>query len=517
MLLLTDWFQTNYGVVDWSVPRQVGVRLFNRIPYETTPERGSPLQQKFSVLNTEADLDDHPEWVTAEATAVATVTGTPANLYLASEVIGDADVLQLQSVGGFGAASLEDTPQSGFFLDNGVDPINEIIAGAAFFLIGTYGSVVNPLLFATTAGLGEFTVAHDGAVYGQSDTLGTPFVIGTINPGEFFTGTLLLDLAPPSWEGSRSEHIWFEPQRTNFIANPSFEPTAAVPGSGSTGYWRSGVADGTSSVGVDPIGSSEYCGKFTRLSGETPLVVESNLFPKVGPWLSVSFAVSGAGSLRFGVVATDSAHVNYTYIQSGLLPTSLTWQRVNGLIRIPDDVSNLLFRVEFTGDDLWIDKVLADPHESQFSYFDGSTDDGLPGDFMWHGGATRRSEQFSLYYTNYLNTKSRIVGTFDPTDNVYKGGLLEEWAPESSSITAHWEAVSPITPLNWSGDAFYPISNVSGTPVSVPTAVLNFDLLPQEAEEGYSRILTEDGDYLVTNFGQRITTEWDSDTVPAPT
>ena len=38
--------------------------------------------------------------------------------------------------------------------------------------------------------------------------------------------------------------------------------------------------------------------------------------------------------------------------------------------------------------------------------------------------------------------------------------------PTGGTIIDHWDAVSSFTPNNWSGDAYYPVSNVNGTTVN---------------------------------------------------
>jgi hypothetical protein len=215
------------------------------------------------------------------------------------------------------------------------------------------------------------------------------------------------------------------------------------------------------------------------------LVLESNLFPKVNNWYSVSFYVSGTtGELAFGLVTTDISYTSYNYIRRlATVPltggTSTTgFQKVTGLINVPDDVSDLLFRVEFSGTQFWIDNVIVDPHEGQYEYFDGNSNDGLPGDFRWMGGTSYANKHFSTWYNNYVNTRSRLIGDYDTTDDLYKAGLVEEWAPTGASIIAHWDAVTSVTPINWDGDAFHPITELSGTPVCEISNVLDFDLRP---------------------------------------
>jgi hypothetical protein len=68
------------------------------------------------------------------------------------------------------------------------------------------------------------------------------------------------------------------------------------------------------------------------------------------------------------------------------------------------------------------------------------------------------------------------MGDYDTQDDLYKPGLVEEWAPTGANVVAHWDSVTSFTPSNWYGDAFYPVSDVNGTPVSTITSFVNFDL-----------------------------------------
>jgi hypothetical protein len=69
----------------------------------------------------------------------------------------------------------------------------------------------------------------------------------------------------------------------------------------------------------------------------------------------------------------------------------------------------------------------------------------------------RENTHFSLWYNNYTNTHNRLFSDWDTLEQVYKGGLVEEWAPTGSNIVDHWDAVTSFTPSNWVGPAFYPI------------------------------------------------------------
>ena len=489
-LMLTDWFKTNYSTIDFSTAREVKVKLYSRGPLFT-----ESAALKFKTLTGLSGLDALPEWVALPNTVTSklTSTGSSANLYLKKYTSSSIDYLQVVDSSN-AVSSLENG--AGWYLTD--TPSQGIVYAAVFYLNGTYSGVTNPIVMATTAGVGTLTVAQTGSVYGQFNTgltAGTEYILSVnATANTYSSGQLLLDIADPIWESAHAHHLWLQPQRTNFIANPSFERTGGA-------YWRVGRASGAATVGStgtsgNPAGvaqsfnrqyvSSRYrCGNIQASSGTGKLILESNLFPKVNDWYSVSFYVSGTtGDLYYGLVITDPSYSAYAYIRNAtavpLTGGSSTsgFRKVEALVQIPDDVQEILLRIEFTGTQFWLDDVLVDPHEGQYEYFDGESADGLPGDFRWMGGSTYKDKHFSVWYSNYTNTRGRLAGDYDTIDNLYKPGLVEEWVPTGTSVVMHWDSVSSVTPINWSGDAFYPISDVNGTPVSTINNTYDFTLKP---------------------------------------
>lgn len=489
-LMVTDWFKDNYEDIDLSVPKVLRLKLYTRGPLFAEASLNV-----FRTFEGMSDLAARPEWVEVTDSLVSKLTssGTAEDLYLESSTSGDTDLIQIvDSVGN--AVAIEDG--TGWYLDD--DPSQNIIYAAVFYLEGTYDSVVDPIVVATTRGIGELTVAQSGTVYGQIKTgapSGEQYILIRNNlSNEYRIGYLLLNVADPVWESSHTHHLWIEPQRVNFIANPSFERTGGV-------FWRVGRESGTATLsstgtsgspaGVDKslksrsITERYRCGNIQGSTGSGKLILESNFFPKVNDWYSLSFYVSGTeGDLSYGLVITDQFYGSFSYLKNRV-PLSLSggsstenFQKVEALVQIPDDVADVMFRIEFTGSQFWLDQVLVDPHEGQYEYFDGNSDDGLPSDFRWMGGSTYEDKHFSVWYNNYRNTRSRMIGDYDTTDDIYKPGLVEEWAPTGSSIIAHWNSVTSITPLNWQGDAFYPVSDVKGTPVNTITGTFDFTLNP---------------------------------------
>lgn len=491
-LILTDWFKTHYEDIDWDGSVQVQVALYSRVPQFTEYTAGI-----FADFVNASEIDDLPEWVGSQSlrTAKTSIAGSPESFFLTKVILdGSLEGLQLVDSSGFPIA-VEDG--AGWYIDS--DPAQEIIAAAVFYLIGPHEGVTNPLLFASTKGFGTNTVAHYESVYGQFETgaaIGEQYIIGYDTVTSMFSsGYTLLKLPIPIWEGAHAQHLWIQPQRINFAANPSFERSVApVP------YWRVGRESGSGSATLSRAGSTgtpagvggtdrPYCGKVLSSGGSERTVLESNLFPKVNDWYSVSFFASGdavvgddSGSLYFGIVARpyDSSGAIYIRNKDAAVLEGGTaysgFKKFTALIQIPDDVTDLMFRVEYSGTTLWVDNVLIDPHEGQYEYFDGNSTISSSGDFRWMGGSTYANTHFSLWYNNYENTRARLLGDYDTLDDLYKPGLIEEWTPTGSNITAHWDAVVNVTPLNWVGDAFYPINDVNGTPVSTITSSFDFSL-----------------------------------------
>jgi hypothetical protein len=478
-LVVTDWFATDYKatvgedthIVSWDDPQEVELVLYSRIPQFT---------ESFSAVRGLADISSNPEWVPISA-LTSKVGGVNDSLYVKRD--GSTDNLQLVDSDG-SVLAIED--DSGWFFTGA--NTQELVQAAIVYLTNDVtdgvGTIENPVLFATTQGIGQNTVAHTGAVFGQSnskvDAGSSPFLLSySYNAStEFLAGYMLLYLSPPQWEPTHTQHIWVQPQRVNLIANPSFERTSGK-------YWRVGRIDGTatytrSGATNNPAGlggvTRPYCGKVEADSGTGDIVLESNLFPKTNNWHSVSFFASNGDTsdryIKFGFVARYGPESLNTYICSDavLIPKNGTsnsgFREYRALIDVPDRVTDLQFRIEFTGTTLWVDHVLVDPHEGQYSYFDGNSKDGLDGDFRWMGGSGYENKHFSIWYNNYTNTRSRLMGAYDTKDAAYKPGLLEDWAPTGSNIVAHWDAVTSTTPVGWVGDAFYPIVDLYGTPIS---------------------------------------------------
>jgi len=463
----TSWFSTNYASFSTATP--VGIRIYTQTPSFTDTYQTSV----FSGITAVSGLDARPEWVQCGITP----TTTPSTINLKSFSLGTSTGFQFVGASPFPVLSVESG--QGWVLPNDK---KAVIAAVVVYAVGTFSGVVNPVLFATTSGIGNGTVvAHAGSIYGQSKApvTATPdnayIVSRDSTSGKFSIGYSFLKIATPEWEPPHSQHVWIQPQRINFIANPSFES--------STLQWRKGVTGtGTASLaqasgGVDVVSPTRtQCGYVSKDSGATgSLVLESNLFPSSGPWYSVSFYISSsaASTVKFGLVAHDYAGLNKVFITapektvtSGGSATG-PFVQMTALIKGLNDIKHYSFRIESTAGNFWVDNVLVDPHEGQYEYFDGNSTNTIAGDYRWMGGkSSYENKHFSLWYNNYNNSYARLVGNYDTVDDTYKGSLYQEWAPTGAAVRTHWDAVTSFSPLNWSGDAFYPITDVSALSIS---------------------------------------------------
>ena len=539
----TKWFEDNYSSTEWTEPdvREVKIVVFNSLP-----EFDDESKDKFYSIKALADVYTDG-WVpsTSNVESRLSTSGSSEPLYLQKITVDSKDYLQLVMWPDIGEpVDVAVEGDAGWYLEN-PDPegvVQEVFAGAVWYLEGTYGGeisaedgVTNPVLFATKYGVGDYTVAHDGTVYGQFETgasVGEQYVVAYDDDTKFSIGYVLLRLDTPEWEGAHSHHMWIQPQRINYIANPSFEKEGIsisgedllteagvsittessgdliTEGGTTVPWWRAGSISGVGTSFVNrAIGGVDteriYCGHvhgYTEDSSNT-LVLESNSFPNTSGWFSVSFYASGTGLLKFGLVSNNQPYTLTTFICSesftltGGSATS-SFRKFTGLFQTLPDSADYHLRIEFLGEEFWIDNVLVDPNPGQYDYFDGNSTDSLDGDFQWMNDSP--NNHFSMWYNNYKNSKSRLVGAFDTIDGVYKPGLVDLWSPTGASVSVHWDAVSPITPLNWIGDYVHPLFDVSGTKV----AFIDYELAyTPEAIISNTYISMEIGMTLATESG----------------
>jgi hypothetical protein len=215
--LTTTWLQQHFDAIVW--PQEVGAVFCTRTPAFT-----SDTEAKFATYLSIEDIDPTVEWVYTYSVA------NPIESIYARKVNFSGTVgVQFVDSGGNPVSIDSPTPVGWqFFPSPPFTSVQEVVVAVIFYLRGTVLGQPNPILFATTQGMGEGTVVHDDAIYGQFQnfevTRGNVRVLTvdtTLNPPSFLATYLLLKPALPAWEGAHAQHLWLEPQRTNLIVNPS--------------------------------------------------------------------------------------------------------------------------------------------------------------------------------------------------------------------------------------------------------------------------------------------------------
>ena len=104
------------------------------------------------------------------------------------------------------------------------------------------------------------------ATTGQTVTInktGSSYITsGPTTVASVFEGPLAISQGAPPFEASHTQHVWLYPQRTNFIANPSFEGAAVA-----TGYWGSTGTAARVSLPTPTAVTGAWAGKFSRALG----------------------------------------------------------------------------------------------------------------------------------------------------------------------------------------------------------------------------------------------------------
>lgn len=343
------------------------------------------------------------------------------------------------------------------------------VGAAAFFINGTVGGVVNPVILITDT-------PFDGSVFRAADSLTaapnaaisnnrailawqTPAVGATqVLPTE---GPLVQFKAPPNYEASHQEHAWLFPQRVNMLANPSFEL--------GTNHWRTNGALSRIHPPRDPL---VWEG---RVVGAAPLVLESNLFPahltdRSGLW-TIQLMVRGNGRIRVGLVSWESGF-DETGVDWG--PDTDIWtlsadgyQHIYALRRVGEATAGLV-RIECDGTEFFVDELLCEPEWLPgWPYFDGDTTYGVEGDYSWYGGASRRGQSFSLWYNHRRAVIGRLFSwsisdnDFTVTDSEIEGqGFVYGWVPAGVRVIPHMDVL-------WVGDVQPVVPAVSGSVLAV--------------------------------------------------
>ena len=329
----------------------------------------------------------------------------------------------------------------------------------AFYLIGAFGGVTNPLLLTTDTPFdGVPTLLDNGDLITanpDSTLSGTPnrYVFSWATPGTGVTavplieGPLALSRVAPPFETSHAQHVWLYPQRANLLANPSFEAQ-------NTNFWATNGAAVAAGGGVPGGQGGVWEGRFTggasmpvEAGSASVLVVESNDFPTDGEgnW-TIQFKAKGNGRLKVGFLWWDSLF-DRTYGDWGgdeeYLLTPNSWVHII-VCRTGYQTFRGALRLEIQGNALTLDECLIEKgYLRDWPYFDGESNYGADGDYSWYGGQNLQGASYSLWYNNKKAIYGRIFAQ-DLDDNdvltneeVEAWGFVYRWVPAGMTVVPH--------------------------------------------------------------------------------
>ena len=186
------------------------------------------------------------------------------------------------------------------------------------------------------------------------------------------------------WETARCAHVWIDPQRINYVINPSFRgrpvlvPVGLAHQRHRTAAQVSGGINRIDLVAIDndtgpAVPGGEAIPSCLYLVGASPIVLESNYFPDQRPDrdLASECRVSGTGRFRIGIVyfQTSMAEEDAIYFAtpwqtftSGSA-SQTDFHRIYASLPVPDTTKEGVVRIEFQGTECWVDEVLAAPED----------------------------------------------------------------------------------------------------------------------------------------------------------
>lgn len=363
--------------------------------------------------------------------------------------------------------------------------------------------------------------------------------VRTINPS-IKGGTILLDTPAKAYEPTNAAHVWLRPQRMNLLINPSFEGPHSEDNTVAIGWKSSTKLGDPSNVFSVPAEVTQGLGSLGAVASAygSHLIIESNKFPVVeNNFVGISVVLMGRGTARIGLVAWDPYYRrpifirlpdrqvdNAVYSSFGVIPKDgmsnediLNESPAEVLPVLPGSVEYNL-RIEWIQGEYTLEELdngipegsagfnlirpIVDPTDGPLDYtrfFNGNTTNGLPGDYHWHGGLEH--QHFSMWYNNRKNIEGRLFGGADEETGTYEKGLLSDWAPSSSAVIPHWDAIEGSPIEGWRGDYFYPVKPVHTEPV-----LLNpWQEYDQHLRPFYPHALTtEEGALIRDDFGEPI-------------
>lgn len=340
--------------------------------------------------------------------------------------------------------------------------------------------VASNIMFVTSTPLGSGTVLtnRDGffqaldANVGQNVLFYWNATAGTPNGVE---GAIRITKGAPEFEAANTQHVWIYPQRVNFIANPSFELN--------TNFWRVNTGSTLAQSTPAPPGGGMFAG---RVSGGTPNVLESNLFPlnygrrRETGW-TVQFRVRA--NVVPGSTTPPTLHVGLVSWESNFSRTVVNWGSEGGIpigdgwtyvrtLRASNETSTGMLRLECDASWFEVDQVCVEPgllpaNGVDWPYFEGTDTGGnsgygARGDFTWYGGTARHHGSYSFWYNLRDTTFGRLFDFSMSPEDQKPGGIFSD--VEAAALGMAYQWVPAGTPLIYHLDVLYPYDPKSPLP-----------------------------------------------------
>lgn len=473
----SEWAAANLHTVNWTLA-DVRMTVLVRSAVLNDQDRASGVLAQ----ETLTELLESPGWQAVSGNQANTATdGSVAN----GTTAVDGDVTEIGGTIGFAYASLAPVFATGFALsiEGGADDgklICVLQPENPAYLTGDPDDDLNWTRLRPTS-VGPYLFSY----------LTTP-INGSCNPQ---IGALSLAVPTIDWEDARAAHVWLDPQRINYVVNPSMEAS----GAGVVPYgWRSNATMTKERGGIRPPQgmtpqSRQFCARLTGV--EDPKILESSPFPtaKQNQWWSVEAAVSGQGRARIGIVFwSPSLRESETlYVHTGWFDLQSSFEYaapgdpedevihqgefrvLKALIPAQETAHEAMFRLEFDGEgDVWVDNVLVEPNEAQAGYFDGEWEFGQVGDFSWYTGTGLQDvndphKTFSLFYNNRRSIRASLV---DPPEGEPPQYHVLSWVPEGASVVVHWDDVFSTRIHSWIDDIYIPTPDYADNTVVTTVA-----------------------------------------------
>lgn len=422
----TNWLSDHVDTVDWQ-SATVRFSFFVRSSgFLSGVYEGNDYM--ISLSETVEDLLAQPGW---QAAAIRTVTGSTS-----SETVDGVTTITLNEM---------------------VDVVAfpTYVAAVSMSLVGTYDGVTDPLIAVYRPDepilFGGSAARPAHILQNHTESLQWLF---TVTSGEVSLSNIEVAVPVIGWESAHAVHLWMDPARTNYVANPSFE---SLGNGGRLFGWRTNATlSRTGSAG-------QRVGSLTGGSGTR--IIESNVFPAAnerGFW-SVQAKVAGPGTYRIGILywlpgmdPADCFFLSTTHVSE-----SDGFNTVKAMFLAPEEAWVGQFRLEYTPPSdvpftaCRVDDVLVEPNEAQDDYFDGSTLLGQPGDTNWYGHDALlpievEHRSFSTFYPDRVKSTQYLFRS--PTE-----GAAHNYVPETNQIIPHWDDVYYFRIRSWTQKVRIPV------------------------------------------------------------